>query len=210
MMLQTSSPAAQQESTIIAFLIEYTEVLYGLRVENLSVSLWNAAFTAICERWPTIQVHDIQNAYRYATIEKRQFTTLTRDELIAPINDYWMKKMALDREIEAMKEKEQAEIDGLNKAREFKEQAKLKYIACLENGIWTGDEFEAMAIAPNFKDVIKQEQKNEFVRLAKEEYYKRTEAIKDNQYGIVPGWTYIYARIFIEECLRIRYKYIQE
>jgi hypothetical protein len=62
LVLQTSQTAEKEESTVIAFLIEYTEVIFGLRVENLSVTLWAAAYTAIIERFTNIQLHDIQNA----------------------------------------------------------------------------------------------------------------------------------------------------
>lgn len=212
LILQESALVETAESTIIAFLIEYAEVLYGLRPENLSLTLWEAAFTAICERYPGIQVHDIQNAYRYAQIEKRQYTTLTRDELIAPIQEYWLKRMALNREIEEMQQKEQKEIEELKKHQQFKQANKERYLRCLDTGVWDGDEFDAAAIAINFREVFTQEQKNVFAAMAKKEYFDRNEAIEKNQFtkeqSVVPGWTFIFSRIVIEECLKKKMKFI--
>lgn len=208
LILQTSQSAEKEESTVIAFLIEYTEVIFGLRVENLSVTLWAAAYTAIIERFPNIQLHDIQNAYRFSVIEKRQYTTLTRDELIEPIANYWMKRNRLLAEIETIKKKEAAELESLNKEIVFIENCKELYKESLEAGKWLGTEYEAAAIGKNFKDVFNQDRKNEFIKLAKLEYYNRSKLVTNTDFSIIPSWQKIYARLYVEELIKIKYKYI--
>lgn len=209
MILQNSQLAAKEESTVIAFLIEYTEVIFGLRVENLSVTLWPAAYSSIIERFPGIQLHDIQNAFRYSVIEKRQYTTLTRDELLQPIATYWNKRIRLIAEIEKIREKEEKEIESLNKEIEFIAAAKKKYIESLGAGKWLGDEYDANAIARNFKDVFKQDKKSELVQASKLEYSKRTGSIENKDFTVIPSWQKIYARLYIEELIKINYKFIE-
>lgn len=208
LVLQTSQTAEKEESTVIAFLIEYTEVIFGLRVENLSVTLWAAAYTAIIERFPNIQLHDIQNAYRFSVIEKRQYTTLTRDELIEPIANYWLKRNRLLAEIETIRKKEAAEILSLNNEIEFLENCKELYKESLAAGKWLGTEYEAAAIGKNFKDVFNQDRKNEFIKAAKLEYYNRSKLVTNTDFTIIPSWQKIYARLYLEELIKIKYKYI--
>lgn len=210
-MLDESQFVKYDESRVIAYLIEYAEVLFGLRVENLSVNLWQAAFSSICERFPNIMVHDIQNAFRYAEIEKKQYTTLTRDELIEPIKDYWNKKMTVLSEIDALKVRDQKEIDSLNKEIEFREKAKQMYLEALSSDQeWKGDEFLANTIAKNMRFSLTEKVKNEICKKAKQEYVDRTSKIKNNDFTMVPSWEKIYARLFIEECLRRKLKFVNE
>jgi len=210
-MLLESKPAINDESTVTAYLIEYAEVLFGLRVENLSLTLWPAAFTAICERFPGIQVHDIQAAFRYAEIEKRQYTTLTRDELIEPVRNYWNKKISVLQEIDAIRQKEQKEIESINNEIQFKQQAKEMYILALStNKVWPGDEYQANAIARNMKNMLQQVDKTKLVADAKNEYISRTKQLEGNPYGVVPHWEKIYSRLFLQECLNRGHKYVED
>lgn len=203
----------EDESQTIALLIKYSQILYGLNVENLPVELWEAAFLSILERFKGINIQDIQNAFRIAQIEKKQYISLTRDELLKPISEYWTQKINLIQEIEKIKNQSEEEKKRVDLDRQFKEKAKEKYIEGLQSGIWSGDEFEANSIARNFAHCFKQEQKNEFVLRAKNEFFRRKQELEDDktinkELAILPPWEKIYARIFIEECLKRQIKFI--
>ena len=75
MILQHSPKCKDSQSETIDLLIQFTQVLYGLRVENLPVALWQASFEAICERFNGIAIQDIQLAFRYSQIEKKAYQT---------------------------------------------------------------------------------------------------------------------------------------
>lgn len=209
MLLQSSRVEDSREETIL-ILTGITEILFGLRFENLNPQIWDAAFLSICERFKNVTVQDIKNAYKVAEIEKKAYTTLTRDELIKPISDYWSKKVLLLGEIERIKRKSEEEIEKDNRERAFKENARLKYIAALSSGTFDGDEFDAEAIARNFKDVFDQPFKNEIMKRAKlerESRLKQAEKISDF-FVSVPSWEKIFSRIYIEECIKSKIKFI--
>lgn len=211
MILQPSPKCAEDQSATIALLIKFTQVLYGLRVENLSVELWQASFEAICERFNGITIQDIQLSYRYAQIEKKAYQTLTRDELLEPIQSYWTGKLVLINEIKHFQNLSKEENEAIEKELKFKEDAKKKYFECLDLGKWTGDESESNSIARNFREVFSQEIKNEIWSKAKQEYAKRKiEAEKvSSVFVYIPCAEHIFSRLIIERCIESRTKWIE-
>lgn len=95
------------KAAIISQLIKITSILYGLRPENLHEDFFSACFKAICERFPLITVKDIGKIFSSAQIEKKQGTSLTRDELLQPIQSYYNSKLALIGEIKRLKQEEE-------------------------------------------------------------------------------------------------------
>ena len=159
MILQPSKLCSENEIEVIGILQQVCEIYYGLSPVNLNINLWLASFDAICERFKGITIQDIQNSYRYAEIEKKAYTTLTRDELINPIVEYWIKRNILLAEIEKIQNAKVEELQAVEADRNFKMKAKQLYIDSLNEGKWLGDEFEADAIARNFKEVLQQPEK---------------------------------------------------
>lgn len=208
--LQNSKKCKDEPSEVISILIQYAQVLYGLRVDNLPTVLWEACFQAICERFHNITIVDIQNAFRFAQIEKKQYVTLTRDELMEPIQQYWFGRILLFQELERLENLSKAEMEEINKDQEFKAKALALYLEGLETGKWSGDEFEADAIARNFKDAVSQEIKDSLWRYAKKEYNERlAEAEKQSTVFVsVPSATKIFSRLVIENCIERKIKLI--
>ena len=211
MILQPSPKCAEDQSATIALLIKFTQVLYGLRVENLSVELWQASFESICERFKDITIQDVQLAFRYSQIEKKAYQTLTRDELLEPIQTYWTGKLVLIAEINHFQNLSKEENEAIDKEMRFKEASKQKYFDCLETGKWTGDEAEANSIARNFRDVFSQEIKNEIWLKAKQEYAKRKiDAEKISSVFLsIPCAEHIFSRLIIERCIENKTKWIE-
>lgn len=219
MILQPSKSCRNNEIEVIGILQQNCQVIYGLNPVNLNKNLWLASFDAICERFKDITIQDIQNSYRYAEIEKKAYTTLTRDELIQPIFEYWTKRNILIAEIKKLENAKIEELQAIEASREFIRQSKQKYLDSLIQGVWLGDEFEADAIARNFKDVLKQEEKNEIMNLAKYEELERLEKQKNDKanqmlstlnQSIVPSWRKIFSRIYIERMIEKQIKFIQD
>lgn len=208
LMLSKSSKVEESREECIRILISSCEVLFGLRAENLTPELWNISFASICERFKGITISDIQNSFRYAVIEKKAYQTLTRDELLQPISEYWKNKVILLNEIDLIRQKNEKEIQSIREENLFRQKAKEIYLKSLEAGHWIGDEFHADAIARNFSECFSQEDKNEFMRCAKIEFAQRKKAAEDNQFELVPSWQKIFSRIFIEHCVKKRMKFI--
>lgn len=210
MILQNSNLCKNDPSQVISILIQYAQVLYGLNVEKLPAILWEASFQAICERFSGIMIHDIQNAFRYAQIEKKQYTTLTRDELIEPIQQYWFGRILLLQELERFQNLSKAEEEVVNKDIQAREKARSLYLQGLETGKWDGDEFDANLIARNFKDAVSQEIKNELWKSAQKEFYQRQSAAEkiSDFFVSVPSAQRIFSRLVIEKCIEKKIKLI--
>lgn len=110
-MLSDSEPvrgcSLDTKSEIISQLIKITSVLYGLRPENLHEDFFLVCFKAISERFPLLTSKDIGKIFSSAQIEKKQGTSLTRDELLHPIQTYYNSKLALIGEINRLKQEEE-------------------------------------------------------------------------------------------------------
>jgi hypothetical protein len=208
LMLSKSSKVEESREECIRILISSCEILFGLRAENLSPELWNISFASICERFVGITITDIQNAFRYAVIEKKAYQTLTRDELLEPISQYWKNKVILLNEIDVIRRKNEEELNSIRLEQKFREESKKIYLESLTVGSWKGDEFQADAIARNFAECFSQEDKNEFMSLAKMEFARRKKAAEGNQFELVPSWQKIFSRIYVENCIQKRIKFV--
>ena len=139
--------------------------------------------------------------------------------MIQPISEYWTKRNILIAEIKKLENAKVEELQAIEASREFIRQSKQKYLDSLIQGVWLGDEFEADAIARNFKDVLKQEEKNKIMHIAKLEEIERIEKQKNDKanqmlgtlnQSIVPNWRKIFSRIYIETMIQKQIKFIQD
>ena len=181
--------------------MNYCKILYGLTPENLPTELFKVVINHICENFPAITVQDVENSFEYTLIEKRQYTSLTRDELLQPIRDYWNTKIAIKVEIDKIQKEKHQEQIGKQKYNEFISMSKKKYIESLEQKKCLLDEFESSAIARHFADCLTKEEKAIIWAKARDEHRERSLEAENNRFGIVPSAEYIYSRLFIEKCI---------
>ena len=216
-----STPCLNNQAEVMNILTTAVQILFGARLENINNQLFVQVYASITERFIGITIQDVQNSFKHAEIEKKQYTALTRDELLQPIKDYWKKKEHVQFEIDGCKAMEQKEIDSIQKEKDLKQLAKNKYIKSLKDGVMLLDEFESNCIARIFTDRLDQPKKDEIWKNAKSEYRKRNfeedERMKEHDPAdgmfitkLVPSEIRIYSRLFIEECLNKGYKYIQD
>lgn len=177
-MLQDSEPITANPKEVMELMVKAARVLFGVSVDDEKVhpDLWRVSYAWIAERCIGLTVNDVRNAYNDAVIEKRQFVSITRDELTSPIMDYFKKKqMVLSERLKAEQtilESQQVEKD----AQTFRNEAIELYKKCLESKKWTGTEFQAHSFARMFADSFSQDFKDEVWKDSKREYLKRKEA----------------------------------
>lgn len=142
-------------------LFHITKVYYGLTPENLPEDLFRLVIQTICEKHPTLKFTELNLAYSERTIEKRQGVSLTRDEIMQPIEDMTRKKGLILSVSEQEKRKlEEKESEQQEKQR-FKEESYALYIDCLNNKKeWSGTPFQAASFADNFKELFTREEKD--------------------------------------------------
>lgn len=208
-MFNESELALNNRSQVIITLVNASQVLFGKNVENIPKILFDSSYQAIIDRFINITVDDIKNSYRDSIIEKKEYVSLTRDELIEPIKNYWNKKLKVQIEIdkcirlsEEEKENEQKQIDFFNNSKE-------KYKESLMKGFNILDEYECNVIAIKFKDNFKQEVKNLIWIDAQKEYQERVKK-EVSQFSIVPPARMIFSRMIIEKCISKKYKFIED
>lgn len=166
--LVTSSEASEVE--IIKMLTDFAQQLFGYNPANIPTGLISASIQAICERFPGITLNDIQQAFRTQEIEKKGFTALSRDEFLEPIKQYWKNKCLIVAEIKEQ-ERRQNEADELRqRAVDFKKECEDIYRKSLDSNEWLGDSFNAMHLARDFAERMKQERKNELWKIAGREW----------------------------------------
>ncbi len=182
-------------------LMNYCKILYGLTPENLPTELFKVVIKNICDSFPAITIQDIENSFEYTLIEKKQYTSLTRDELLQPIRDYWNTKIAIKVEIDKIQREKYNEQLGQKKYNDFISLSKKKYIESLDQKKCLLDEFESSAIAKHFANCLTKEEKSLIWSEAKNEYKDRSIEAENNRFGIVPSAEYIYSRLFIEKCI---------
>jgi hypothetical protein len=182
-------------------LMNYCKILYGVTPENLPIELFKSVIKILIERFPQITVKDIENSFEYTIIEKREYTSLTRDELLQPIRDYWNTKILVKSQIDKIQKEKYNEQIGRQKYLQFISLCKQKYIDSLKEKKCLLDEFESSAIARNFSNCLNDTEKAMLWKQARIEYKERVEDSENNKFGIVPSAEKIYSRLFIEVCI---------
>lgn len=180
----------ENKQFIVSFLIQYSEILYGVKSSNMPVIFWDVAFNAICERFKSITIQDIQNSFIYATIEKKQYVTLTRDEIIEPIIQYWNKKEHFLLEMEKAQKRENEEIERQKKEYEFLKQAEQCYLESLKIGQWQGDMFQARVLVKPFWDNLFKEDREFITQLANDKI------IADKNKAISDPFVIVYDKLY--------------
>lgn len=151
---------------------DIAKTIFGIIPESIEENLKLSTFHAICERFIGISVSDIALAFK-THVQEEKIYTLTRDEFIKPITNYWKKKQIvlreLNKEIESINEMAFHEQTKL----QFKEDAMKLYLECLNNGTeWTGTPFQASSFAQNFAHRFDQEEKDAVWTWAKKEAHR--------------------------------------
>lgn len=126
------------------FMTPICTAFYGVRPNDILPETMIAVIMWLQDK--NITRADIQTAYKEAIIEKKPYLLLSRDEILAPIREYWRKKSALLNEIKSLdKEQRTEEEEKARKSKEMKDAFDL-FVQSWNNKEWTGTEFQAKAI----------------------------------------------------------------
>jgi len=151
-------------------LVYITRVYYGLNPENVPEDIFRLAVQIICEKYPTLTFEQLNLTYLEQTIEKKQGVSLTKDELIAPIEDMTRKKHIVKTIEENEKqeyEKQQAEKEII---RNEYNTAKQLYFDSMGTGIYQGSVFQASMIMEAFASLLSDAEKIAIGKEAFEDY----------------------------------------
>lgn len=148
-MFEKSPLAVSNRIGVEEILTDSICVLFGVNVDSISQELLESIFQAISDRFIGIKVNDIQEAFRTSQIEKKQYVSISRDEVIEPIFTYWRKKQFILSSMKDLEQKEIEENEEILKVETFKNEAIRVFEVSIENKKWLGDPFQAIIIAPD-------------------------------------------------------------
>jgi hypothetical protein len=178
-MLETSEFATANPKAVKEILISVCNILFGMAKDSISSDLVNISFKAISDKFVGITIQDVKNAYQDVEIDKKQYVSLTRDELILPIKTYWAKKMKLlakikDIELESEKEK----YSEAEKER-FEFESMRIFSESLEQKKWIGTPVNAYSVLSQQKAKGTNEVAGKFSDQQKKEIYEK--CVRENE-----------------------------
>jgi hypothetical protein len=177
-MLEISEFVTENPKAVKDILISVCNILFGIAPTNINTDLINVSFKTISDKFIGITVQDIRNAYQDAEIDKKAFVSITRDELILPIRQYWSKKITL---LSKIKEVEQ-QVDAENQSNILKERFKMESLQVLnesiEAKIWLGTPVNAFSILSQHKESLNNVITGKFEQSEKDELYQK--CLKEN------------------------------
>jgi hypothetical protein len=210
-MLQESESVENAPDKVIELFYLASSSIFGVRSENLNTELFQLALLALPNRFKGITIQDIRNSYFETEIVKREYVSLTRDELLQPIADYWTKKQNLIQQlklIEVEQEKialeKQKEIDFYNEAREL-----YKLSVSQTYPEWLGDMFQAKVLARPFWDALYLDERKEIQMIATEKVKDAQILAIDNPLIIVADKNFYLAQEVISHCVKQGKTFIQ-
>ena len=209
-MLQESESVENAPDKVIELFYLASSSIFGVRSENLNTELFQLALLALPNRFKGITIQDIRNSYFETEIVKREYVSLTRDELLQPIADYWTKKQNLIQQLKLIEVEQdkialekQKEIDFYNEARDL-------YKESLKGGEWLGDMFQAKVLARPFWDALYIEERKQIQMLASEKVKDAQTLAIDNPLIIVADKNFYLAQEVISHCVKQGKTFIQE
>ena len=211
-MLQESESVENAPDKVIELFYLASSSIFGVRSENLNTELFQLALLALSNRFKGITIQDIRNSYFETEIVKREYVSLTRDELLQPIADYWTKKQNLMQQLKLIEVEQdkialekQKEIDFYNEARElYKLSVNQTYPE------WLGDMFQAKVLARPFWDALYMDERKQIQILATEKVKEAQTLAIDNPLIIVADKNFYLAQEVISHCVKQGKTFIQE
>ena len=198
-MYQKSELVAEtnQWATVSSKLMDYAKVLYGVTPENLPPLLFKLVYDEL-KQIIGLTVSDLDNAFITATIEKKSYVSLTRDELLKPIRDYVESKRLINLEVDkVLRVEAEAKEDKIN-VDKFIKYSKDKYTNCFKNGKFDLDEFESNTLFKPYVKIFTEIELESFKKETIKEFDKRTFEADGNSFILVPHKNRIYARIIMK------------
>lgn len=209
LMLQDSETVENAPDKVIELFYLASSSIFGVRSENLSDELFQLALLALPNRFKGITIQDIRNSYFETEIVKKEFVSLTRDELLLPISEYWTKKQNLIQQLklieveqEKKQQEKQKEIDFYNEARDL-------YKSSLERRQWLGDMFQAKVLARPFWDALYTDERKQMQVQATEKVKEAQIQAIDNPLIIVADKNFYLAQETISYCVKEGKMFIQ-
>jgi len=187
-------------------LMNISKIYFGINPESLLPSFFPTVVKNIIERFVNITISDIHISFDSTEIVKREYVSLTRDEILRPVHSYWQKKIAVQIEIDIIKKKEIEKINKDNELIQFISLSKSKYIESVNSGVFLLDEYESNSIAKFFAKCISDEDKALLWENAKKEHHKRNMESESKMFKLVPSSERIYSRLFLEKCMVLKVK----
>lgn len=129
-------------------------------------------------KFPTLTFFQLSQCYFLTDIDKRQGTSLTVTELIAPLAEFVKKANFIKKAEQEIIDAEKDSHEVFNKIKSSYLTARELYFGSMDIGSYKGGMHQAAMIVENFKDLLDNQTKVELLEKSKLEYYKAVEESK--------------------------------
>lgn len=134
-------------------MMDYISVLFGVHPDKILKSLIDAVYVAITDRFVGIRVHDLTECFKTAEIEKKQYVSISRDEVIEPIQKYWKKKQFIISKIRDKEMEVEEQEKNFQSEQDFIEESKSIFEKSKEEIKWLGSPFHAFVLVKEFPEI---------------------------------------------------------
>jgi hypothetical protein len=172
-MLENSEYVTTNPKAVKEILISVCSILFGVSTQNINTDLINISFKAISDRFIGITIQDIKNAFSDAEIDKKQYISITRDELINPIKVYWSKKITLLSKIKEVENQIESENESKIMRERFEVESMQIFQESLNQKKWLGTPVNAFSILSQHKAKGIVEITGKFEQAEKDELYQQ-------------------------------------
>lgn len=208
-MFLESEKATEHPGKAIEIFYLVSTSIFGIRPENVNTELFQLVLMVLPQRFPGITIQDIRNAYFENVIIKKEFVSLTRDELLQPISAYWTRKQNLLQQIKLMEIENEKEQKEKQKEIDFYNESRDLYKESLNAGKWLGDMFQARVIARPFYDSLYQNERDHLKSIVSDEVRELKIQSSLNPLILVYDPKFYLANEVIKLCIEKRKKFIQ-
>jgi len=210
-MLSPSPLCVDASNDAIRTIATCISVLYGVNLDNVSNELMDSVKISIARRMPLLTIADLQEAYNSTKIIKRSYVSLSRDEVLEPLENYHRIKQQAISEVNKIYELENEITEGEATGEEFINKSRMMYLEALETGEFVGDMFNANAIVRDIDDMFSKNNLIELEKRTEEEFKRQTaEYETDIVKCRIPSRERIKALVFVKACAIRKYKFFKE
>jgi len=162
-------------------------VYYGLNHLNVSDELKRAVLSSIKDNYPCMTFSNLNLCF-VNSIEKKQGTSLTRDEFMLPIHSFMAKKKRIESLLQDIELKEHNEQLAVKQAEKFKEHSIEIYNKSIDEfaSEFMGTPFEACAIVEDYFENLNEEEYKTCQLNANKKFKEQSNESNSQFYAIIP------------------------
>jgi hypothetical protein len=157
-------------------IIDCADIYFGIRANQMSEALTRSVVKQIMYDYPNLTIDEIEHSFERFLQPKTDWRNITKFELIAPIQKYYLVKNKIRSEINKLEVEEVEKEENQKKANDFYDLSIKTYNESLTVGKWMGDLFMAHVLHVKFRNKFNDNQVMDLKEQAQKKYFEYQKA----------------------------------